>query len=79
MTFRVGRCQLSAAKDGPSIGFQRVGEEKGGKNQLHLDLTATAESRKLSYESSGSAASQLISTKAGGSMSSVTPTAVHAG
>ena len=32
-----------------------------------------------SYKSSGSAASQLISTRAGGSISSVTPTAVHDG
>jgi predicted enzyme related to lactoylglutathione lyase len=29
---------LSAAKDGLTVGFQRVGEEKAGKNRLHLDL-----------------------------------------
>jgi predicted enzyme related to lactoylglutathione lyase len=29
---------LSAAKDGLIVGFQRVGEEKAGKNRLHLDL-----------------------------------------
>ena len=29
---------LSAAKDGLTLGFQRVGEGKAGKNRLHLDL-----------------------------------------
>jgi len=29
---------LSAAKDGLTVGFQRVGEAKTGKNRLHLDL-----------------------------------------
>ena len=29
---------LSATKDGLTVGFQRVGEEKAGKNRLHLDL-----------------------------------------
>jgi predicted enzyme related to lactoylglutathione lyase len=29
---------LSAAGDGLTIGFQRVGEGKAGKNRLHLDL-----------------------------------------
>jgi predicted enzyme related to lactoylglutathione lyase len=29
---------LSAAKDGLTIGFQRVPEGKAGKNRLHLDL-----------------------------------------
>ena len=29
---------LSAAGDGLTIGFQRVGEGKVGKNRLHLDL-----------------------------------------
>jgi predicted enzyme related to lactoylglutathione lyase len=29
---------LSAAKDGLTVGFQRVGEGKAGKNRLHLDL-----------------------------------------
>ena len=29
---------LSAAKDGLSVGFQRVDEGKAGKNRLHLDL-----------------------------------------
>ena len=29
---------LSAAKDGLTVGFQRVPEGKAGKNRLHLDL-----------------------------------------
>jgi predicted enzyme related to lactoylglutathione lyase len=29
---------LSATSDGLTVGFQRVGEEKAGKNRLHLDL-----------------------------------------
>ena len=29
---------LSAAKDGLTVGFQRVPEAKTGKNRLHLDL-----------------------------------------
>jgi predicted enzyme related to lactoylglutathione lyase len=29
---------LSAAKDGLTVGFQRVGEGKAAKNRLHLDL-----------------------------------------
>ena len=29
---------LSAAHDGLTVGFQRVGEGKAGKNRLHLDL-----------------------------------------
>ena len=29
---------LSAAKDGLTVGFQRVSEKKAGKNRLHLDL-----------------------------------------
>jgi len=29
---------LSATKDGLTVGFQRVGEGKAGKNRLHLDL-----------------------------------------
>ncbi len=29
---------LSAAKDGLTVGFQRVGEVHSGKNRLHLDL-----------------------------------------
>jgi predicted enzyme related to lactoylglutathione lyase len=29
---------LSAAKDGLTVGFQRVDEGKAGKNRLHLDL-----------------------------------------
>jgi predicted enzyme related to lactoylglutathione lyase len=29
---------LSAAKDGLTVGFQRVREGKAGKNRLHLDL-----------------------------------------
>ena len=29
---------LSAAKDGLTVGFQRVSEDKAGKNRLHLDL-----------------------------------------
>ena len=29
---------LSPSKDGLTVGFQRVGEEKAGKNRLHLDL-----------------------------------------
>ena len=29
---------LSATKDGLTVGFQRVDEEKAGKNRLHLDL-----------------------------------------
>jgi predicted enzyme related to lactoylglutathione lyase len=44
---------LSAAQDGLTIGFQRVGEGKAGKNRLHLDLVvenldeATAEVESL--------------------------------
>jgi predicted enzyme related to lactoylglutathione lyase len=29
---------LSAASDGLTVGFQRVAEDKAGKNRLHLDL-----------------------------------------
>jgi hypothetical protein len=29
---------LSAAKDGLTVGFQRIPEGKAGKNRLHLDL-----------------------------------------
>jgi predicted enzyme related to lactoylglutathione lyase len=29
---------LTATKDGLTVGFQRVGEAKAGKNRLHLDL-----------------------------------------
>jgi predicted enzyme related to lactoylglutathione lyase len=29
---------LSATADGLTVGFQRVAEEKAGKNRLHLDL-----------------------------------------
>jgi predicted enzyme related to lactoylglutathione lyase len=29
---------LSATSDGLTVGFQRVSEEKAGKNRLHLDL-----------------------------------------
>jgi predicted enzyme related to lactoylglutathione lyase len=29
---------LSPTDDGLTVGFQRVGEEKAGKNRLHLDL-----------------------------------------
>ena len=29
---------LSATSDGLTVGFQRVAEEKAGKNRLHLDL-----------------------------------------
>lgn len=44
---------LSPAKDGLTVGFQRVPEAKAGKNRLHLDLVvddldeATAEVEKL--------------------------------
>jgi predicted enzyme related to lactoylglutathione lyase len=44
---------LSAARDGLTVGFQRVGEGKSGKNRLHLDLVvenldqATAEVESL--------------------------------
>jgi predicted enzyme related to lactoylglutathione lyase len=31
---------LSAASDGLTVGFQRVAEDKAGKNRLHLDLIA---------------------------------------
>jgi predicted enzyme related to lactoylglutathione lyase len=32
---------LSATADGLTVGFQRVAEEKAGKNRLHLDLIVT--------------------------------------
>jgi len=44
---------LTPTADGLTVGFQRVGEEKKGKNRLHLDLvvedldTATAEIERL--------------------------------